>query len=339
LAAPPLTHHDIVALVEPFARRGRHVDLAASQRHERRLVFKPPIREINQGQHELHETLQLDCPAGGSYRLTRTLTHPEGVQASLRAQGRELGALLAAVEAVPADRHFVVGPGFTITRSYTLNLATGGSVGALILTQGTVRVDGLALTLNVPAVRRVAAAVTLEPTSSASFALPEDFLAVLGWNWARLVPRKQGWTSKLRLRGSPVQRTRSAEAALDRAAAHLARTLADPPAHYHERLRMARWGVFFRRGIPTFTALALFGTVPLFARFRDALPTPVWLALYHVPTLFVAVSFILQELPRFEIPPFPRRLNASGWRQHPSAPPASRDGPVDAERHPQRTVT
>ena len=36
----PLTHHEIMSLVAPFARSGRHVDLAASDRPQRRLAFK-----------------------------------------------------------------------------------------------------------------------------------------------------------------------------------------------------------------------------------------------------------------------------------------------------------
>jgi hypothetical protein len=36
-------------------------------------------------------------------------------------------------------------------------------------------------------------------------------------------------------------------------------------------------------------------------------------ALYHAPTLLIALSFMLQELPRFEIPPLPRRLSAQQW--------------------------
>jgi hypothetical protein len=315
LSAPPLTHHDILALVEPFTRRGRHVDLAASRREDRRLVFKPPACDGDAAGHAAcEESLQLECPAGGFYRLTRTLTHPEAGQATLRAHGPEPGALLAAVEAVALDRHFVTGPGFAIARSYGLDASSGADAASLVLTQGTVRVAGLTLTLNVPAVRRVAADITLDPGNGERFALPEDLLAVLGWNWARLVRRGEGWTTKLRLRGSLTQRTGRAEAALTRVGAHLAQTLGEPPPRYHERLAAARWGVFFRRGIPTLTALALVAAVLLSAPFRDEVPAHVLVALYHVPTLFVALSFVLQELPRFEIPPWPRRSSAPDWR-------------------------
>ena len=44
--APPLTHHDIIALVEPFSRQGRQVDLAGSDRTARKLLFKPVERMV-----------------------------------------------------------------------------------------------------------------------------------------------------------------------------------------------------------------------------------------------------------------------------------------------------
>lgn len=316
MAAPPLTHHDILALAEPFARRGRHVDLAASQRQERRLVFKPRADAAPDATSGA-ETLRLDCLGENWYRLTRTLERGDGLRGVVRAQGPDLAQLLADLDAVPAAQHFVAGPGFAIARSYTLD-GLGGTA-AMALTHGAVQVAGLVLTLAVPAAPRLSADIALEPTSNRKLVLPEDVLAVLGWNWARLVPARQGWTSKLRLRGEPRQRTRHAEAALERAATHLAQILAEPPARYHERVRVARWGVFLRRGIPTLTALSLFGAVALFARFRPDLPPAVLVALYHVPTLIVAVSFVLQELPRFEIPPWPRRLLTPVWYDEPPA--------------------
>jgi hypothetical protein len=314
LAAPPLTHHEILSLVEPFARRGRHVDLAASVRQERRLVFKPPAGAPTPAPDAPREVLRLDCLEGGTYRLTRTLGHPLGATATLVAQGNDLAALLADVEAVPAAHHFVAGRGFLVARSYTVERARSDGPASLDLVHGSVHVDGLVLALRVSAVRRVAGDLSLEPTSAAKPVLPEDLLAVLGWNWARLVPVRQGWTSKLRLRGSAAERTARAETALDQAAAHLARTLAEPPARYHERMRRARWGVFFRRGIPTFTAVTLVGIAALLPKFLPDLPMPVWVAMYHVPTIIVAISFMMQELPRFEIPPWPKPLQTPQWR-------------------------
>ena len=219
---PPLTHHDIVGLVEPFSRQGRHVDLAASDRQNRRLVFKPQAG-AEPALDGMLETLQLECLNSGWHRLTRVLTRADGVQARAQAQGRDLASLLAQVNAVPHQRHFSSGPGYLIARSYTLDPGE-----APTLSIGTLFVDGLQVTLDVPALRKIAAEVTLSPALPGSMQLPEDLLAVLGWNWARLVPNRQGWTSKLRLRSRGAQRTRHAEAALERAASHLVQTLAGP---------------------------------------------------------------------------------------------------------------
>ena len=317
MTAPPLTHHDIVALVEPFARRGRHVDLAASRRDERRLVFRPAAAAAP-ATDDAAETLELQVLEHGSLRLTRTLARPGGATAQLQATGRDAAALLAAFDGVPAARHFVDGPGYVIARSYVVDPAAGGTTPEPTLVRGRIHVDGLEMTLDVPGVRRVAGEISLAPAPGQHLALPEDLLAVLGWNWARLVPVRQGWMSRVRLRGSPAERTRQAEAALDRAAAHLAATLAEPPARYHERHAAARLGVFFRRGIPTFTALGLFGSVGLVSRFFGDVSMAVWVAMYHVPTVIVAVAFLMQELPRFEIPPWPRPLRAPDWRVAPA---------------------
>lgn len=309
----PLTHHAILTIVAPFTRRGRHVDLAASDRERRRLVFtpRPPAADTPDLPRE---RLELEWLESGSFRLTRTSERRDGLKATLQALGPDPGVLLEAIESVPADRHFTTGPGYAIERSYTVNDPGGGMAASLALAEGTVRVDGVELGLRVPPVRGVAGEITLSPAPGTTLALPEDLLAVLGWNWSRLVRRGSEWTGRLRLHGGATERTHAAEQALERAAVHLARTLGEPPSAYHDRLRAARWGVFFRRGIPTWNALALVALALATARFRDELPVAMWVALYHVPTLFVAASFLLQELPRFEIPPWPRRLRSTSWQ-------------------------
>ena len=72
MTAQPLTHHEILTLVEPFTRRGRHVDLAASDRLERRLVFKT-IEHAAPGAADamVRETLVLEQPKAERFRLTR----------------------------------------------------------------------------------------------------------------------------------------------------------------------------------------------------------------------------------------------------------------------------
>ncbi len=329
MAAAPLTHHDILGLVAPFARRDRHVDLAATDRLQRRIVFAPRAASVSDRSDALQETLTLECRENGSYVLERTLAHPDGRRASLQALGTDPSVLLAEIEAVPPGRHFASGAGYTIERSYTVNGVGGGMATSLALSEGRVRADGLTLALRVLPVRGVAGEIALSGPPGTTLALPEDLLAVLGWNWSRLVPGSERWTSRLRLRGGATERTHAAERALDRAGAHLARTIAEPPSRYHERLRLARWGVFFRRGIPTWNAIALVALALGTSRFQTELSVPMWIALYHVPTLLVAASFLLQEQARFEIPPWPRRLRAASWWYE---TPVARPAPVARAR-------
>lgn len=296
----PLSHHDVLALAEPFARRGRRVDLAASDRAARRLVFRHPERG--------DDTLQLDDLGTGTLRLTRTLVHPSGLQATLEAMGPSAAALLERVEQVEPASQFSAGEGWVVARCL---LVRGLQE---ILVRGQVRVDGLDLTMRISPVPGVSADITLAPTGPDAYALPEDLLAVLGWDWARLIRQREAWISKLRLRGGPDRRSRTAASALLQAARHLARTLAEPPARYHERLLWARWGVVARRSIPLMTPPALVATVLAMPRL-DVEGNPLWLLLYHVPTVVIALSFLLQELPQFEIPPWPRRSAADSWRQ------------------------
>lgn len=326
MAPHPLSHHDVLPLVAPFGHAGFVLDLASSRREERRLVFRPAAEP---GAGAPAVTFELDVQAQGRFELVRRLSlqaplaaQGRGVQATVRARGSDLAGLIAALQSLPTDRHAVHGDGWIVTRDFVFDAWQGAPVatGAARLVRASAHVPGLELTMEVPPGRGVAARLALRavPEGAPRPALPEDVLAVLGWNWARLVPDALGWTTRMRLgwpfSASSTAREARAEAAIERAAAHLARTLAESPAAYHARHAAARWGVFVRRGIPTFTALALVAVVLLGAYF-DFDPTPLQSALlYHVPTLLVALSFVAQELARFEIPPLPRRLRAEAWR-------------------------
>lgn len=313
MAASPLTHHEILELVAPFTRRGRRVDLGASKRSERLLVFQPLEHAAAHG--TLRETLQLHSFGTGTCQLTRVLTRACGLQAKLEAMGPDPARLLADVESIPPARQFQDGLGFSIARSYSLE----GTPAGLILTSGEVRTSELTLAMTVSPVRRVAADLTLTGADAANLALPEDLLAVLGWDWARLIRSKAGWKTKLRLRGAATARTRKAEIALDRAAAHLAQTLREAPHCYHDRLRAARWGVVFRRAIPVLTFLFLLVAVASLAHRGIGQGSELWVLFFHVPTALIALSFCLQELPQYEIPPLPRRLRMASWRADPIA--------------------
>jgi len=340
MTAPALTHHDIVRMVEPIARAGHRVHLAATDRASRRIVFRsrdlppqplaPPgmpgtpmstVVAADAGPHPWRETLELDCRHEGRFVLQRTLVGPGGASAVLQVSGPEPGALLARIDAVAPARHFSVGAGYVVARSYDAELPGGGhamgagGVAPLVLTRAQLQVDGLSLVLvmKLPNLRSVAADLVLMPSPGPMPDLPEDLLAVQGWDWARLIRGSDGWTSKLRLRGRVLRRSRSAEAALEQVGAHLARVLAEPPEHFHDRHRVARWGVVARRAIPSLTIVLMVVGALLLPGLTDPQNAGLWMALHYLPIGLLAVSFSLQELAQLEIPPLPRRSRAGRW--------------------------
>ena len=342
---PPLTHHEILGIVEPYTRGGRQVDLAQSQRLERRLVFKPVLHAGVSGSDAFSETLQLENPRAGFFRLTRVLRRADGLEATLLSEGADAGELLARVEAVPPRGQFRSGPGFEIALSQRIGAAPvrrGRQADAAPLrtqfVRGVARAGGLELVLKMSAVRGVPGELKLSPVDpSASdgagvLDLPEDLLAVLGWDWVRLCPVKDGWTSRLRLRGHEPDRSRRAEERLLTAARHLAQTLAEPPARYHEQRVAARWGVVVRRGIPVLTFLGMILGIMALPRLGIPEGSPIRLLIFNAPPLLLAIGFCMQELPRFEIPPIPRRSAAAGWRKPAAVAPAqSLDAPAASQ--------
>jgi hypothetical protein len=310
----PLTHHEIVSLVAPFSARGRHVDLAASNRIERRLAFRP-IEHASQSPDvpALRETLGLECFPDANYRLTRVLHDPAtGLEASLRIDGEDLPELLAHVDAVDPGSQFQRGAAFVIGLDYCLE-PVGGQM-RQVLTRGEARVDGLTLVLRPSNIGGMPADLELSAPASDGLELPEDLLAVLGWAWRRLVPKGDGWRSLLKLRRGEPARSRDAERKLRLAAEHLARTLAESPQNFHERLLRARWGVTFRRALPLLASAGLLATVPLLRYLDVADDSPLHMLMFHMPALLLVLFFSLPEIPRIEIPPLPRRPVTRSWR-------------------------
>ena len=316
----PLTHHQIIGLVEPFTRRGRHVDLDASNRLERSLVFKP-FDNANDaaGLAGLRDTLKLENPSDGYFRLTRSLQRATGLQASLVTEGADAGELLRRIEAVAPQRVFRAGPGYATGLSFRLEAPAGVSSTAapkMILTGAVTLVLGYTLTLRPSPTRGIAADIELAAPAGSTVTLPEDLLAVIGWDWAPLLVRNAIWTSKLRVRGREPKRSAAAESKLDRTVRHLANVLSQPPGAFHDRHVMARWGAAFRRAIPWLTVIGMFAGVGIFSmqpRDENAEMSGLLVLMFHVPTVLLALAFTMQESPRFEIPPWPRRLKASAW--------------------------
>jgi hypothetical protein len=307
----PLTHHEILGLVEPFTRRGRHVDLPASDRLARHLHFKPLERGA------LREDLVLDAATPGRFQLTRTLTRPDGLQASLVAEGPAVDALLAEVESVAPERGFVVADGLVVAHHHRLAPGTGPAASRLVLTQGLARLAGLSLKITLSGVKGSRATVDLRPDAGSTLALPDDLLAVLGWAWTPLMERELGWQAGLALPGEGVRQGQAAEAGLLRAARHLAQTLAEPPARFHARWRWARWGVVLRRCIPLAVCVGLIAGAFAVPKLGLAQESMLRMLILNLPPLLLVAFFCLREMPRIEIPPLPRQPADTAWRPLP----------------------
>ena len=300
----PLTHHDIVALAAPFVGAGRRVDLVASDRAARQLAFAPFALD------DLVERLALGDDDEG-WRLTRTLTDAAGLCARLIARGDDPALLCERALAVPAQTQFSRGAGWAIAWSHVLT-GTGPR-----LQSAELRLEGLTVEMSVSSVDRVAAEISLQAPGGDMAELPADLLAVLGLRWARLDRKGSGWRSSLALRGRGAARGAEAQAQLLAAAAHLALTLAEPPARFHDSRVAQRWAVTLRRAVPLLVCVGVIAAalaVPALQLQQDSV---FRMLIFNAPPLLLGLFVVLREMPRVEVPPLPRRPTAARWRSTP----------------------
>lgn len=327
----PLSHHELLAIVAPFARRGHRVDLTATDRIGRRIAFVPTDHPPDgSGRPALRESLELECPPDEAWRLTRRLAIDDGLQAVLHTEGRDPGELLARIEAVAPARQVLQGDGWLIAATHRIDAGRGASrtpgdpaatPGELVVLRGAARVGGLLLSIKVPTVSGISAEITIAPIAPDDpIELPDDLLAVLGWGWSRLDRNSTGWTGTVGLRGRGAERLRDAEDRLRRAAGHVARTLAEPPRRFHERQRLARWGVTARRSVPLAASIGLVAAAAAVPSLGLAPDSPIRMLIFNAPPLLLGLFFCLREMPRIEIPPLPRPSAAGAWRR--AQPPA-----------------
>ena len=180
-----------------------------------------------------------------------------------------------------------------------------------------------------PAVQGIAAEVMLRAPRGDLPWLPDDLLAVLGWHWSRLRRRQDGWHATLLLRGAGAVRSADAQAKLLATALHLARTLAEPPAAFHQRWLRRRWAVTARRAVPALVCLALIGGAAAVPQLGLADNSMAWMLIFNLPPVLMVAFFAMREMPTIEIPPLPRRPRAAGWRK-PEPAPAPAPAPVQA---------
>jgi hypothetical protein len=324
----PLSHHEILALVAPFSRAGCALDLAASDRAERRLLFKPVAHPATGLLPALTEQLTLH-DSGSGWRLTRHLQSADGLRAQLSAEGDDPGALLSAIQAVPPQRQFPRADGLSAAAALSHRC---GPQGQLVLREAEARVCGLRLHMKVSGVRGYPAALDLRRAEDDPRRLPSDLLEVQGRAWTRLEARRQGWEASVQLRGPEPQRSTDAEGRLAETLQHLQRTLSEPPERFHQRHLTARWRVGLSRAGPLMLGVLLVAAA-FAVRGRGGAGESALAALANLaPPLLMALFFMRREMPRIELPHWPRAPALSAWQpwadtdppHAPSACPAPR---------------
>jgi hypothetical protein len=332
----PLTHHEMLELVRPFTRHGYHVDLAATNRSERRLVFKPVDRPSDvPGLGRLVEAMELDAHSE-AFRLTRMLTGDSGITARLEMSGDDPARLLPGIGSVEPRRQFRIGPDACTALDFQLTSAPDAAAVspasdagvplsapriALKLMRATAVMGGLSLELAMPTVKGEPAAIVLRNKAGTPVRVPQDLLAVLGWDWSTLragaAPHRgqtEEWRGTLRLKGGEPRRSQCAEARFERAVRHLVTTLEEPPMRFHQRWALARWRVYLRRATPLLACLALIGSTAALPRAHLAEHSALRMLIFNLPPLLMGLFFCMREIPRIEIPPPPRRPRGTAWR-------------------------
>ncbi|WP_295401066.1 hypothetical protein [uncultured Thiocystis sp.] len=337
--AKPLTHHEILSLMAPFTQRGRHVDLAASDRGQRRLVFHPiehpPTDDLPIA---VREVLSLEIPDSGNPWLARTVSDGSGLLSAVAAVGPDAGSLLEQIEAVPIQRQFRIHSGIWVARSYLIEWVAGekASLGAFtrpVIVEARARVAGVNLELKADRYIRHSVEIRLTADPDAKLMIPEDLLAVLGWNWRPLREFVDHWRGNIRVPAKEPKRTADIEDKLDRTITHLARTLDQSPNRFHPRHQRARWRVTFQRLIPLSIGLALLALTPAIQWIEMEEGSILRLLIFNAPLIILVGLFMLREMPRIEVPPIPRPLPNAGWLARTDTPRAGQDHgspPVEA---------
>jgi hypothetical protein len=319
-ALAPLTHHEILALAEPFVRAGHRPDLAGSDRARRRIVFRPqpcaslPGDTAPGGLPPLTETLVLEQPETGRCTLERQVRTPGGLQARLELEGASPTELLERLQALPPAQQFRVVDGVLIALAQRLGAPGRGGAPALPVLRGAeALIGGLRVVARVSGVGGYPAEMELLRGDGPSPRLPDDLLAVLGGPWSHLTELKRGWIGSIALRGEEPRRSELADTRLQLTVAHLARTLAEPPARFHERHRAARWRVGLRGTLPLLVGAAVVGAALYAQRLGPEGQSTLAMLANATPPLLLMLLFLRKEIPRIGLPRVPRRPADDAW--------------------------
>jgi len=326
-AVSPLTHHEILAFIGPFTERDRHLDMAASQRAERRIAFKAIERPAPAaGLPALLEDLELIVSERDSFRLIQTLTPLDEVgadsarSATLSAAGKDLGVMLDQIERFPAARHFCIYDGIRVRRSYWLEQNKPSSDEDTagwhpVLVSAKAEIHGVSFELDANRVAGLPAKIRLTAPAGQQLKVPVDLLAVMGRHWRALGDYMSHWRGTIRVAKREPKRVQDIEDKLGRTVRHLAATLSRPPAEFHNRHRAQRWRAALQRGMPLLVALGLIVGTPFIARapLQDG-GSMLQLLVFHAPPLMLIAFFLgFNEVPDLVLPRIPRELKQDGW--------------------------
>jgi hypothetical protein len=95
---------------------------------------------------------------------------------------------------------------------------------------------------------------------------------------------------------------------------HLASIMAQPPGHFHDRFGTARWGVVLRRSFPLLVSVGLIAAAAAVPILDLPEGSVFRMLIFNAPPLLMVAFFCMREMPRIEIPPWPRRARAPAWR-------------------------
>lgn len=309
---PPLSHHEIVAIVGPLARQGRRVDLDRSDRQERVLVFHERTHgQAGEDHPELVESVILRTPRPGSFYLKRTLEAPGGIAARAELWTRSVEDGVRALEALPPAAQFRRVSGGWAAFHYALD--PDPELPPRIL-GGEVRVADRLVELDAGGAAGLPADLKIgeHPDGDADF--PDDLLAVLGRGWRPMKRTPTGWKSTVQIPRREPRRSEQVEARLLRTAEHLEEVFTASPEAFHSRFRRQRWTVLWWRSLWIQMGVLILA-VSLILFQNQTLEDSPWLRMWVqvAPVLLFVGTFFyssrdtrVMELPRIPGPlPFP----------------------------------
>ncbi|MFK7967231.1 MAG: hypothetical protein AB8C46_25005 [Burkholderiaceae bacterium] len=319
---PALTHHDIMGLVAPFAAAGYKVDLAGSDRSARVLKFVPLEHAAGEvAEFAVRETLILDVSLAGLSQLTRQLLAlPEGDAvvplATCETFGGVPAQLLDRLTIVPLARHFTAVGNIVVSRDYEVTMTVNdegqeANEPVALLVGAHIECHGVQVKFTCEFDDPLK--VELSPALPGKLRVPQDILAVLGKSWRAAYDYGDHWRSTIRINRHEPTRSQEAEQRINEAVRHLDQTLTESPAAFHRQHRPGRWRAMFRRAIPLGGCAALIGGAMLVGKLPIGDGSIAQMLLFHAPPLLLIGLFLFRELPRFEIPPIPRKLRYSQW--------------------------